>query len=93
MELSGKRLEVRRDVLTRELRGESVLLDLASERYFGLDDVGTGMWRALTAADTIEAGIAALLAEYDVAPAQLRSDVADFVQKLADAGLVDVRDA
>ena len=93
MDLTGKRLEVRGDVLTRELRGESVLLDLASERYFGLDEVGTGMWRALTAGSTIEAAIEALEAEYDVAPEQLRDDVAAFVRKLADAGLVDVRDA
>lgn len=93
MELTGKRLEVRRDVLTRELRGESVLLDLASERYFGLDEVGTGMWRALTGAKTIDQAIQVLESEYDVEPARLRSDVAALVQKLAEAGLVDVRDA
>ena len=28
-------------VLFQEIGGEAVLLDLASERYFGLDDVGT----------------------------------------------------
>jgi hypothetical protein len=93
MGLAGKRLEVRRDVLTRELRGESVLLDLASERYFGLDEVGTGMWRALTAASTIDEAVKALESEYEVDPQALRSDVAEFVQKLADAGLVDVHDA
>ena len=93
MDLTGKRLEIRREVLARELRGESVLLDLASERYFGLDEVGTGMWRALTAAPTIDDAIATLEAEYDVEPSRLRTDVAAFVQKLADAGLVDVRDA
>ena len=93
MDLTGKRLEIRRDVLTRELRGESVLLDLASERYFGLDDVGTEMWRALTGARTIDEAIETLGAEYDVEPARLRTDVTAFVQKLADAGLVDVREA
>lgn len=93
MELTGKRLAVRPDVLTRELRGESVLLDLASERYFGLDEVGTGMWRALTTAPNVDQAITTLLEEYDVAPEQLREDVVAFVRKLADAGLVDVRDA
>jgi hypothetical protein len=93
MQLTGKRVEVRRDVLTRELRGESVLLDLASERYFGLDEVGTGMWRALTGGATVDQAIDALLDEYDVMPDQLRSDVVAFVLELAEAGLVDVRDA
>jgi len=93
MDLTGKRLEVRQEVLTRELRGESVILDLASERYFGLDEVGTGMWRALTQGKSIEHAIAALETEYEVDPRTLRADVAEFVRKLADAGLVDVRDA
>ena len=32
------------DTLMQELEGESVLLSLASERYFGLDEVGTRIW-------------------------------------------------
>ena len=93
MQLTGKRVEVRRDVLTRELRGESVLLDLASERYFGLDEVGTGMWRALTGGATVEEALQALEGEYDVEPGRLRSDVANFIATLAEAGLVDVHEA
>lgn len=93
MDLTLKRLAVRPDVLTRELRGESVLLDLASERYFGLDEVGTGMWRALTAGGTVGQAIDALLGEYDVPAEQLREDVGAFVRQLSEAGLVDVRDA
>jgi hypothetical protein len=93
MNLTGKRVTVRPDVLVRELRGESVLLDLASESYFGLDEVGTGMWRALTGARSVEEAVAALLGEYEVAPERLRAELATFVEKLSNAGLVDVRDA
>ena len=93
MGLSGKRVLVRPDVLVRELRGEAVLLDLASESYFGLDDVGTGMWRALTTAPTIEGALDSLLHEYDVSRDQLARDLEAFVEKLCTAGLVEVRDA
>ena len=93
MDLTGKRVEVRHDVLTRELRGESVLLDLATERYFGLDEVGTGLWRALTGGATVEEALQALEGEYDVEPSRLRSDVANFIATLAEAGLVDVHEA
>ena len=92
MNLDCKRVTVRPDVLVRELRGESVLLDLASESYFGLDDVGTGMWQALTAARSVEAAFEVLLGEYDVTPEKLREDLVRFVEKLAEAGLVDVHD-
>jgi len=79
-------------VLVRELGGESVLLNLDSESYFGLDEVGTRMWAALTSKPSIEAAFEELLAEYEVEPGQLREDLASFVDKLAEAGLIDVRD-
>jgi len=93
MGLSAKRVLVRPDVLVRELRGEAVLLDLASESYFGLDDVGTGMWRALTTAATIEGALESLLDEYDVTREQLARDLEAFVEKLSSAGLVELEDA
>ena len=93
MGLSGKRVLVRPDVLVRELRGEAVLLDLASESYFGLDDVGTGMWRALTTSPSIEGALDSLLDEYDVTREQLARDLEAFVAKLTSAGLVELQDA
>ena len=38
------------DVLIQELAGEAVLLNLKTEQYFGLDDMGLRMWRLLSAA-------------------------------------------
>lgn len=34
-------------VLTRNLDGELVMLNLENERYYGLDDIGTHCWEAL----------------------------------------------
>src|SRR5690242_21308710 len=34
---------------------ESVLLNLETERYFGLDETGTRMWQVVTAAPNIDA--------------------------------------
>ena len=77
-------------VLVRELEGESVLLNLNSESYFGLDDVGTRMWAALTNSPSIEAAFEMLLAEYEVEPEHLRADLSSLVERLTEAGLIDV---
>ena len=53
-------------VLFRELDGESVLLNLKTESYLGLDDVGTRMWTVLTAEPSVQAAYEVLLSEYDV---------------------------
>lgn len=92
MELKGRKVEPGANVLVRELHGESVLLHLDSESYFGLDAVGTGMWNALTSTGSIDAAFEALLLDYDVEPHRLREDLEVFVEGLARAGLVNVRE-
>ena len=52
-----KRVVVPPHVLIRYLDGESVLLNLESERYFGLDATGTRMWELVTTEPSI-AGLA-----------------------------------
>ena len=84
------RISIPDGVMVRQLEGEAVLLNLNSESYFGLDDVGTRMWTALTDSESIETAYETLLAEYEVEPEQLQSDLAGFIDKLAEAGLIDV---
>jgi hypothetical protein len=87
------RVTVPADVLFRQLDQEAVILNLDSGLYFGLDAVGTDMWRALTASDSIEAAYEKLLDEYDVAPDTLRDDLGELVEKLAADGLLAVTDS
>ncbi len=79
-------------VMFREVAGESVLLNLNSESYFGLDAVGTRMWAALSGTASIEAAYGALLDEYEVEPVQLRADLSGFIEKLVQGGLIEVHD-
>ena len=76
------------DVMVRQIGEESVLLDLKTEQYFGLDDVSSRMWKLLTANDSIQSAYEALIAEYHVDPEQLRKDMEDFVQELLQMGLI-----
>lgn len=83
-----RRVVVAPDVLVRDLDGETVLLNLNSELYFGLDPVGTAMWQALTLSDSIQAAYSILLAAYDVDPGQLRRDLAQLIESLIAHGLL-----
>ncbi|WP_242056836.1 MULTISPECIES: PqqD family protein [Oscillatoriales] len=84
------RISIADDILFRELDGESVILNLKSERYFGLDETGTRMWIALSRYDLIQQAYEALLLEYDVAPEQLRTDLYRLIEQLLAHGLVNV---
>ncbi len=86
------RLVAREGVMFREMAGESVLLSLDSETYFGLDEIGTRMWNVLVGAPSIEAAYDVLADEFEVDAAALRGDLSTFIATLADAGLVALDD-
>jgi hypothetical protein len=90
--LSAQRVTVPSDVLAKVIDGETVLLDLKSECYFGLDEVATRMWQVMTSSDSIEAARATLLEEYDVEPERLREDMDGLLEELVKRGLVDLVD-
>ena len=82
------RLEVSPDVVAREVGGETMLLDLASGTYFGLDAVGSRVWQALEDGSSLTEACDKVAAEYDVARDQLESDVLALAGRLLEQGLV-----
>jgi hypothetical protein len=89
----GERVTIPSNVLIRFLDQESVLLNLETERYFGLDPVGTRMWQLVTAAPSIEVAYRQLLDEFDVNPQALRANLSELLGHLAENGLINVRPA
>jgi Coenzyme PQQ synthesis protein D (PqqD) len=84
------RVVVPSHVLVRFLDKESVLLNIETERYFGLDETGTRMWQLVTAAPKIEVAYQQLLEEYDVQPELLRENLTDLLARLVENGLLQV---
>ena len=77
-------------VLVRFLDRESVLLNLETEQYFGLDETGTRMWQLVTDSPNIDAAYEELLAEFDVKPELLRSNLTELLGQLVENGLLQV---
>lgn len=75
-------------VLFREVDGEMVLLDLASEAYFGLNAVGADMVTRLTTQPRVQA-LASLGQDYEVDAAVLEQDADELVAQLVAAGLLE----
>ena len=79
------------DVLMQTVVGESVLLDLRSQKYFGLNEVGTRLWELLQADADLAVARDRLLEEFEVEAAQLEEDLDALVERLLAAGLVKER--
>lgn len=66
----------------RDIKGELIVLQLASGEYFSFNEIGRLAWIALAEQKSISQVIEAVLAEYDVSLAQAEADVVAFVQGL-----------
>jgi len=82
------RLRVADNVVCRNLAGESVLLNLDTGTYFGLDAVGTHLWNLVAEHGLTALAIDTLLAEYDVDASRLRKDVTALIDQLLAKGLL-----
>jgi hypothetical protein len=84
------RIRIAPDVLFRVVADEAVLVNLNTEVYLGLNEIGTRMWDVLNSAGSVECAFETLLREYEVEPAQLRADLAAFVDELLAQKLVEI---
>ena len=76
------------DVISQEVSGETVLLNLESEHYFGLDEVGTRVWQLIQETGDVQAVYRTMLAEYEVSEERLRRDLDALLEEIAGLGLV-----
>ena len=83
-------ISISKDVLTQELQDETVLLDLDSENYFGLDSVGTRIWQLLNEGQDEVAIVNTLLDEYEVEREVLEKDISGLLSRLNEAGLIKI---
>jgi hypothetical protein len=80
-------------VLVRVLDKRSVLLNLTTKRYFGLDETGTRMWQAVTTAPSVGAAFQELRNEFHVASELLHLHLTELLGRLVDNRLLQIQRA
>ena len=81
-------LTVPPQVMSRLVGDETVLLDLASGIYFGVDGVGQRIWEAVADGKKLGETVDIIVAEYDVDREQATADVLHFAETLVKRGLL-----
>ena len=76
------------EALSQEVNGETVILDLKTETYFGLDAVGTRIWMLLNQGNDLNSIAETLLGEYEIDRETLIHDMNNLISDLVSAGLV-----
>jgi hypothetical protein len=78
------------EVLFQDVDDESVLLNLQTERYFSLNDVGTLIWQLLCEHNDTATVLVRLSDAYDTDVDTLRRDLGELIGELHEAGLVAI---
>ena len=81
------------DVISQEVSGETVLLDLDSENYFGLDEVGTRVWQLIKETNDLNTIYNTLLGEYEVSGERLQQDLTTLLTEIEGLGLIVLEEA
>ncbi len=83
-----RRVRVAANTLSREVQGETVLLQLDRGEYFGLDEIGTRVWQLITERGDLDAVRAALAEEFDADADQISLDLRELVDALLERQLL-----
>ena len=81
-------LSRRMGLMTADMNGSAVMMDIMSGKYYNLGEVGGRIWELLEEPLTVTALVQKLTAEYDVSAEQCRADIEPFLNTLLDRGLL-----
>ena len=78
------------DVIAQQVKEETVMMSLETDRYYALDAVGTEVWALLEQPTSLTDLCAALREIFDVEPGTCLREVSSLVETLIDEKLVRV---
>ena len=81
-------LRRREGLMTADMNGSAVMMDIMSGKYYILGEVGGRIWELLEEPMTLSALIHKLSDEYDVSAKLCRADMLPFLEKLLERGLL-----
>ena len=81
-------LSRREGLMTADMNGSAVMMDIMSGKYYNLGEVGGRIWEMLEEPMTLRNLVQKLTAEYDVSAERCRSDMLPFLNTLIERGLL-----
>jgi hypothetical protein len=81
------------DLAVTDLDGETVVLDVESGQYFGLNAVGTHVFKMAEEPVPVTAVVDTLRETYEVPADQIRQDILLFLANMQAHGLITIADA
>jgi hypothetical protein len=92
-QLLAARAKLPQHVVHRSFVAETIILNLNTGKYHGLNPTAGRMLEAVDGAPTVRTAVPALADEYGVEAARIEADLVDLLRGLQDRGLIEISDA
>ncbi len=79
------------EIMAAEMGLETVMLDVRQGAYFGLDDIGSAIWKLLENSTAVRDLCTALQKRFNVEEDECRRDTLEFLRNLQEKGLLNVQ--
>lgn len=89
---NSRRYTAVKEFLCCDLNGNSVILNISTGKYYGVNSVGSFIWSAIQSPKSFDEVRDLVLAEYDVDEAVCDEEVSAFLDKMSDQELVIISD-
>ena len=90
MEIESSSITIPNNIISQELDGEAILLDIKNERYYSLKESGCRMWQLMHEYGEISKVEKKLLEEYSIDEETISRDLYHLIGWLVERGLIHV---
>ena len=88
MTILEQKIKISENSVVREMGNGIVILNLNTERFYELDEVGKRFWELLSGDQEYTFALNALQDEYEVSTEQLQADIIRLIEELKKAELI-----
>ena len=85
-----KKVKVSDNVLFQEIDNEYVLLNMETEQYFGLNEIGAKLWHSIAENGDTNTALEQIISAYNVAEDTLRADISRLLTELSNEQLITI---
>lgn len=75
-------------VISEVIDGETIVLNFESGHYYSFNPTASEIWQRLSAGEAVDATVACVARRFAVDPVTVRAQVAEFIRRLEDEGLI-----
>jgi hypothetical protein len=78
------------DIVFNEMDGETIMMSIENGEYYGINSIGSRIWKLLETPKAASEICDALLPDFDVTREQCAKDVLLFLNRMAEKGVVKI---